>query len=87
MSNAQPNDALTIDLNDLTIEEIEIIEDIVDAPFDALSKPGAKKGRFLRALAYVSRRRTDPDFTLEDAGRLKVSLAEDSADPSAPSEQ
>jgi hypothetical protein len=59
-------------LNDLTIEEIEMVEDIIDAPIDELSSKGMKKGKVLRALAYINARRTNPEFTLEEAGKFRV---------------
>lgn len=72
-------DQFVIDLNDLTIEEIEVLEDITDAPFDEALKPGRKRGKVLRALAFIVNRREDPDFTLEQAGALKITLTGDSS--------
>ena len=64
--------------------DIAIIK--IDAPEVALfpitmgdsSKP---KGKMLQALAYISKRRTNPDFTWEDAGALKIDLANAEPDP------
>jgi hypothetical protein len=67
----------TFDLDSLTIEEIELIEDLTDLAIDELLKPGVKKGKVLRAFAYVQNRRTNPDFTLEEAGKLRVSEEEE----------
>lgn len=75
------NDTLDLDLGSLTIDEIETIEEIIDGPFDEAFKPGAKKGRTLRALAYTVKRRTDPDITLEDVGRLKIQMGEKQVPP------
>lgn len=63
---------LSMNLDDLTIEEIEIIEDILDAPFETAFAAGAKRGKAMRALAFVTMRRNDPNATLEDAGKVSV---------------
>lgn len=65
-------DHIDINLDDLTVGEIEELEDLTDMPLDALSKEGTKRGKFMRALAYISVRRTNPDFTWEEAGSIKV---------------
>ncbi|MFB7675597.1 hypothetical protein ACFC26_29735 [Kitasatospora purpeofusca] len=77
---------LSVDLESLTIDEIETIEEVIDAPLDSLAKPGARRGRMLRAMAVVIKRRTDPTFSIEDAGRLQISLKKKPADPTALSE-
>lgn len=78
-------DVLSMDIDSLTIDEIEIIEDIIDAPLDSLAKPGAKKAKLLKAMAFVVKRRDNPDFTLEDAGRLRVELKNKPKDPTGTS--
>jgi len=77
------SDVLSLNIDSLTLDEIEIIEDLIDAPLDSLGKPGAKKARLLKAMAYVIKRRDNPDFTLEDAGRLKIQLKGNVANPPA----
>lgn len=77
------SDVLSMDIDSLTIDEIEIIEDIIDGPLDGLAKPGAKKAKLLKAMAYVVKKRENPEFTLEDAGRLRIELKSKKADPTA----
>ncbi|MGY5131275.1 hypothetical protein ACWGJW_02440 [Streptomyces nigrescens] len=72
-----------MDIDSLTIDEIEVIEEIIDGPLDALAAPGAKKAKLLKAMAYVIKRRENPDFTIEDAGRLRIELKSKKADPTA----
>jgi hypothetical protein len=74
-------DVLSLNIDSLTLDEIEIIEDLIDAPLDTLSKPGQKKARLLKAMAFVIKRRDNPDFTLEDAGRLRIELKGGTANP------
>ena len=74
-------DVLTVDINDLTVEEVEIVEEVTGVAIDRAFDKDRPKGKLLRALAYISRRRTDPTFTLEDAGKLRVTAASDDPDP------
>ncbi|MFC9651461.1 hypothetical protein [Streptomyces sp. NPDC056937] len=75
-------EVLSIDLDSLSIDEIETIEDIIDGPLDDLAKPGARKAKMLRAMALVIMQRKDPSFTAADAGKLRISLkGKKKADP------
>lgn len=74
------NDALTIDLDDLTIDEIDLVEDILDAPIDSVFDASVRKAPALRALAYVAMRRENPDVTMDEVGKQKLVIG--SADPS-----
>lgn len=68
------DDVLNIDLNHLTVAEIEEIEERTGLPFDQFGESGKPKGKLLRGIAFVLRRREDPSFTWEEAGNLKVVL-------------
>ena len=68
-------ETVEIDLDDLTIEEVEIFEEITGIPIDELGGAGKPKGKMLRALAYLSKRRTDPSITLEEVGRLRLKVS------------
>lgn len=72
---------ISIDLESLTISEIEQIEDIIDGAIDEAMQPGQRKGKVLRAIGYIIKRRENPNFTLEDAGGLVLKLDDDPADP------
>ena len=71
-----------IDINDLTIAEVVEIEERTGLPLDALGQADKPKGKMLQALAYISKRRDNPDFTWEDAGALKISTDSTPVDPS-----
>jgi hypothetical protein len=71
---------LDFNLNDLTIGEIVTIEELTGLPFDAMTDPDKPKGKLLQAIAYISKRRENPEFTFEMAGDLKLNLASDEAD-------
>jgi hypothetical protein len=68
------SEVLSLNIDSLTLDEIDAIEEIIDAPLDALSKPGMRKAKLLKAMAYVIKRRDNPDFTIEDAGKLRIQL-------------
>jgi hypothetical protein len=74
------NSTLDFNLNDLTIGEIVTIEELTGLPFDAMTDPDKPKGKLLQAIAYISKRRENPEFTFEMAGDLKLNLASDEAD-------
>tara|TARA_R110000824_G_scaffold292421_2_gene480848 strand:- start:2577 stop:2828 length:252 start_codon:yes stop_codon:yes gene_type:complete len=70
-----------VDLNDLTIGEVVEIEERTGLPLDALGDPGKPKGKLLQTLAFIAKRREDPEFTWEQAGELKISTSADPVDP------
>ncbi len=75
------NEHLNIDINDLTIAEVVEIEERTGLPLDALGQADKPKGKMLQALAFISKRRDDPDFTWEMAGALKIRATSEKVDP------
>ena len=75
------NEHFSIDINDLTIAEVVEIEERTGLPLDALGQSDKPKGKMLQALAYISKRRDNPDFTWEMAGDLKISATSEKVDP------
>jgi len=75
------NDHYTVDINSLTIAEVVEIEDRTGMPLDALGQADKPKGRMLQALAYISKRREDPEFTWEMAGELKINPEQNDPGP------
>ncbi len=75
------NEHFNIDINDLTIAEVVEIEERTGLPLDALGQADKPKGKMLQALAFVSKRRDDPDSTWEMAGDLKISTDSTPVDP------
>ncbi|AFU62205.1 tail assembly chaperone [Streptomyces phage TG1] len=74
MSDATMPDVLDLKLDSLTIDEIDAIEEITGKPLDALNAKGQRRAPMLKAMAYVVMKRKNPDFTIEDAGRLRIEL-------------
>lgn len=67
------SDTITIDPDDLTLGEVETIEDIVGKPFSQVFSNGGVSAKAAVALVYVVKRRANPDFTLEEARAYKIS--------------
>jgi hypothetical protein len=54
----------------LTLDEVEEIEDLIDVP--ASQWENARQGKMMKAMILVLRRRTDPNVTMEEVGKLYV---------------
>ena len=70
-------EVFSIDIESLTIDDIETIEDITGFAIDKLGDPDMPKGKMMRALAFVKARKTDPDATPESVGHLRVEVGSD----------
>jgi hypothetical protein len=57
-------------LSTLTLDEVETIENLSGVPMDELMNQGKLKGKTLKAIIWVAKRRTDPNFKFEDAGKV-----------------
>jgi hypothetical protein len=63
---------MNVDYNDLTLGEIEILEDLTGKTLDEIADVNVPKGKLLRALVYVFTKRTKPDFTYEETAKLTL---------------
>ena len=80
MSN-ETFDVLDLDISSLTISEIVEVEELTGMPLDSLGQPDKPKGKMLQALAYITKKRDNPDFTFEMAGNIKITTTESKTDP------
>ena len=72
----------TMDLDDLTVDEIKVIEDTFDKPADELTPSDWKRTKMIRCLVYFLLRRDGQDVTMEDVGEIRLSdVAEGKTDP------
>lgn len=71
--------ALKIDLEDFTLDEIDEMEDLTGKPFGEMFSSAAG----LKAAYFITKRREDPGFSWDDAGKVKVRdvTVGESADP------
>jgi len=63
------------DFESLTLDEVEMIENLTGVAIERIAEDGAPKGKNLKSLIYVMSRRTNPGFTIEDAGKFTLSQA------------
>lgn len=61
------------DFESLTLEEVETIELITGNSIDQIMDAKQPKGKALKAIILVIKKRQDPSYTLEQAGALKMS--------------
>jgi hypothetical protein len=61
-------------ISTLTLDEVETIENLSGSPMDELMGVGKVKGKALKAIIWVAKKRNDPNYKMEDAG--KVTFAE-----------
>ena len=78
---SEVEDIFNVDVSDLTIAEVVEIEDRTGLPLDALGQADKPKGRMLQALAFIVKRRENPDYTWEEAGALKINTTSEKIDP------
>lgn len=62
-------------MKELTIEEMEAIEDYAGVAFETMADPTVPKSKMLKAIVWVVKRRDNPDFTIDDAGKIAASEA------------
>lgn len=61
------------DLLDLTVGQVEEVEEIIDGPlWGTLGDQTLKQGKVQRAIAFVVRKAQDPDFTWEQSAVLRL---------------
>lgn len=63
---------MDLSLDDLTIGDLEEIEQITGQSSDKILNGGMPSAKALKAIVFVTHRKQDPDFTLEDAAAVKV---------------
>ena len=65
----------TFDFESLTLNEVEQIELITGSSIDQLMDAGQAKGKAMKAIIFIMKKRIDPNFTLEQAGALSMTEA------------
>lgn len=63
---------MQINFNTMTLNEIEQIETIAGRNIDSIMDDDAPRGRSLKAIIYVFKKRTDPNFTPDQAGAMSL---------------
>lgn len=63
------------DFESLTLNEVEQIELITGSSIDQLMDAGQAKGKAMKAIIWIMKKRIDSNFTLEQAGNLSMTEA------------
>jgi hypothetical protein len=63
------------DFESLTLTEVEQIELITGTSIDQILDAGQPKGKTMKAIIFIIKKRLDPSFTLEQAGELSMADA------------
>ena len=63
------------DFESLTLNEVEQIELITGSSIDQLLDAGQAKGKAMKAIIFIMKKRIDPNFTIEQAGSLSMAEA------------
>lgn len=66
----------TFDFESLTLDEVETIELISGSSIDELMASGKPKGKALKAIIFIAKKRENPNFTIEDAGKYSLKDAQ-----------
>ena len=65
----------TFDFESLTLNEVEQIELITGNSIDQLLDAGQAKGKAMKAIIFIMKKRENPEFTLEQAGQISMTEA------------
>jgi hypothetical protein len=65
----------TFDFESLTLNEVEQIELITGVSIDQILDAGNPKGKAMKAIIFIMKKRLDPNFTIEQAGNLSMTEA------------
>jgi len=65
----------SFDFESLTLEEVEIIENLTGESIDQAFGNGKPKGKALKSFIWIMMKRENPKFTMEEASKFTLSQA------------
>jgi hypothetical protein len=65
------------DFDSLTLEEVELIENLTNSSIDEAFGNGKPRGKALSAFVWVVLKRNNPNFKMEDAKKMTLKQALD----------
>lgn len=65
----------SFDFESLTIEEVETIENLSGSPIDALMDDKALKGKSIKAVVFVIKKRENAMYTIDEAAKVSFKEA------------
>jgi hypothetical protein len=61
-----------LDFESLTLEEVELIENLTNASIDEAFGNGKPKGKVLKVFIWIMLKRDNPKFTIEEASKYTL---------------
>ena len=65
----------SFDFESLTLEEVELIENLVGESIDQAFGDGKPKGKALKVFTWIVMKRDNPKFTIEEASKYTLNQA------------
>ena len=65
----------TFDFESLTLEEVEVIENLTNSSIDEAFSNGKPKGKALASFVWVILKRNDPNYKMEEAKKITLKQA------------
>ena len=65
----------SFDFESLTLEEVELIENLVGESIDQAFGDGKPKGKALKVFTWIVIKRNNPKFTIEEASKYTLNQA------------
>ena len=65
----------SFDFESLTLEEVELIENLLGESIDQAFGDGKPKGKALKVFTWIVIKRNNPKFTIEEASKYTLSQA------------
>jgi hypothetical protein len=66
---------MNFDFESLTLEEVELIENLTNSSIDEAFGNGKPKGKALSAFVWVILKRSNPNYKMEDAKKITLKEA------------
>lgn len=67
---------MNIDVDSLTIGDLEDFEEAAGVSFMQAAESGSMSAKAMKALVWITQRKQDPSFSLDDARNVEVSKVE-----------
>ena len=78
------SNVLKVNADDLTLGEIELIEEVSGSPIGYMGQENKPQGKIMVAIAYVMGLRDNPDYTLDDARKMRIEVESPGNPPEQP---
>ncbi|CAB4149382.1 hypothetical protein UFOVP541_19 [uncultured Caudovirales phage] len=65
----------SFDFESLTLEEVEVLENLTGESIDQAFSNGKPKGKALKSFVWIVMKRDNPKFTIEEASKFTLSQA------------